>query len=81
MIAQNKQREELFGVPFKRLGNVYIGYLAGEKIDNFLEGLPGSVLYIGPVEEARFLLNFHTISGKDDLRALVYKEKLEPRSN
>ncbi len=76
VIAQNKQRDELSGVPFKRLGNVYIGYLAGEKIDDFLENLPGSVLYIGPVEEIRFLQNFHTISGKDNLRALVYKEKL-----
>lgn len=76
VIAQNKQREEFFGIPFKRLGNVYIGYLAGEKIENFIQDLPGSVLYIGPVEEARFLPNFHSILGKDDLRALVYEEKL-----
>lgn len=76
VIAQNKQRTYLKQYQFKNFGNVYIGHIPDGEIEGFIDTLPGSVMYIGPIEEGKSLTSFETINGLDMLPAFILKKKL-----
>lgn len=74
VIAQNQNKSFLGKHSFKKFGNVYVGFLPEGEIEKFIKGLQGSTLYIGPVEEEKYLTNYETINGKDGLKALVLRK-------
>lgn len=71
VISQNKERTILSNLPFKKFGNVYIGYIPNEEIQNFIENLNGSVLYITASDESRYLKNPEKVIDKDGSATLV----------
>lgn len=75
VISQNKQRFDLGEWQFKKLGNIYIGYIAESETEQFIDSLDGSVLYIGSPKMSNFLKNYETISDKDGSQSLVLKRK------
>ncbi|MCL5072456.1 MAG: glycosyltransferase family 39 protein [Actinobacteria bacterium] len=75
VIAQNKQRVSLQQYQFKKFGNVYIGDIPSENIEKYISSLPGSVFYIGTIEEEKSLTSYETIKGLDNLPAFVVKKK------
>ncbi|OGE28525.1 hypothetical protein A2867_05085 [Candidatus Daviesbacteria bacterium RIFCSPHIGHO2_01_FULL_40_11] len=75
IISQNKKRTLLNSSEFKKFDNVYIGYIPESQIENFINLLEGSVLYVGSAEDGRFLNNPELIDGLDDLKALVLEKK------
>lgn len=75
VINQNKMRDKLGKYQFKRLGNVYIGNIPDHEIEGFINNLDGPVLFLGHVEQKKSLSNFRTISGTDNLGALIMVKK------
>lgn len=75
IIAQNQNRTLLNSSPLKKFGNVYIGYIPETDVENFINLLEGSVLYIGSATDKRFLKNPEIINGLESLPALVLEKK------
>ena len=75
VIAQNRQRNILGGVKFKKLNNTYIGYIAPSEVERFLEKLPGSALYISPFEDSLFFQGYNTVFGSNGQPLLVEVSK------
>lgn len=73
-IAQNRQRTILQDLSFKKLDNIYIGYIPLQNVEKFLNDLNGSVLYIGSAEEIKSLNSYETINGLDGLPALAIRK-------
>lgn len=65
VITQNKIKEKLGRYDFKRFGNIYMGHIPDGEVDEFLEKLSGSALYIGNEQMAKTLKNYETITGLD----------------
>lgn len=72
-IVQNRQRTAVQDLKFKKLDNIYIGFVPPQNVEKFLENLGGSILYIGSAEEIKSLSSFETIAGLDGLPALAIK--------
>lgn len=51
VMTQNRQKSKIGEYSFFKYDNVYIGSLPRGNIVDFLDSLPGSVLYIGPAED------------------------------
>ena len=75
VIAQNQHGTMLNGYKFLNYGNVYIGTIPQEKTKEFLKSLPGSYLYLGPVEEKTFVEIKDVLPGPDFLPELVIAER------
>jgi len=75
VIEQNRQRSTLNSYQFKKIGNVYIGHIAGSDTEKFLAGLSGSVLYIASIDEKSNLKNYQQIEGPDGQVNLLLLEK------
>ncbi len=75
VISQNEKRTLLNSNMLKRFDNVYIGYIPGSQIEKFINSLEGSVLYIGPAGDEKFINNPESINGLDGLKALVLEKK------
>lgn len=76
IIAQNQNKTLLNNSPLKKFGNVYIGYIPDKKIEDFINALQGSVLYVGPASDQEFLSNSESIDGLDGLKALTFTKKV-----
>ncbi|MFH0937189.1 MAG: glycosyltransferase family 39 protein [Candidatus Daviesbacteria bacterium] len=75
VIEQNKNPYFLSGYKFKKFGNILIGSVNKENIANFLDDLPGSVLYIGVPSEKEVLPQSEMIFGKDQLPSFIVVRK------
>ncbi len=75
VISQNEKRTLLNSNMLKRFDNVYIGYIPESQIEKFINSLEGSVLYIGPAGDEKFLNSPESINGLDGLKALVLEKK------
>lgn len=76
IIAQNQNRVVLNNSPMKKFDNVYIGYIPDKGIEEFIDKLKGSVLYIGPADDQGFLNNSESVYGLDGLKALTLMRKI-----
>lgn len=77
VIAQNKNRQSLQNLSFKKFDNIYIGYIPDENVQKFSESLGGSVLYIGTPDSSKYLKNYETITGKNGLPVLAISKKVD----
>lgn len=77
VLEQNKTQVQIGEYKFRKYDNVYIGYIPDSQAERFLGLLEGSVLYLGPAEDKKFLNKPELINGLDGLSALVL-EKKEP---
>ena len=75
VISQNQQRTKLGDLQFKKFGNVYIGQIPDSQINDFINNLNGSVLFIGSSSERQNVENYQILSGKDKQDALIVKKK------
>lgn len=73
VIAENRKRSGLNGVNFKKIENVYIGYISPSELEQFSKSLRGSVLYLGPGEDIYSLADFEVINAPDNSAAVVIK--------
>lgn len=71
VISQNNKKTILSNLSFKRFGNVYIGYISNKEIQNFIQNLDGSVLYITTLDGLKYLKNSEKIVSKDGVVTLV----------
>lgn len=74
-IDQNQKRSDLNNFKFKKFDNTYIGYIPEAQVEEFLEDLPGSVLYIGSMHATTFLKDYQTLNSPDQQVAVVFKTK------
>ncbi len=59
---------------FRKQDNIYLGPIPDSAAQKFLDGLSGSIMYIGPVNDAKYLKGgYSTLLGKDKQDALVVK--------
>lgn len=75
VLEQNKSQTQIEEYKFRRYGNVYIGYIPDSQVEGFTGSLEGSVLYIGPSEDRKFLNQSELINGLDGRSALVLEKK------
>jgi 4-amino-4-deoxy-L-arabinose transferase-like glycosyltransferase len=76
-ISKGKQEiVQISGINFVRYGNVYLGDIPGSRVEEVLNNLNGSYLYLGPIEQKKDLKNYSTISGKQNDEILVVKKRL-----
>lgn len=73
VLEQNKTQIQTGEYKFRRYGNVYIGYIPDTRIEDFINSLDGSVLFIGDREDKRYLQGFEIVNGKDGENALILK--------
>lgn len=74
VIAQNEQQTSLGRYQFRKYGNVYIGPVPDSDAEKFLSGLTGSILYIGPDGDQKYINSYETIKGMDGKIDLVTKK-------
>lgn len=74
VISQYKGGVLLEGYSFKKYENVYLGYIPNEQIESFIQNLNKNVLFIGIASQKQYLKNYDTLSGKDNLEALVIRK-------
>lgn len=75
VLEQNKTQTQIGEYKFRRYDNVYIGYIPDSRVEGFMSSLEGSILYIGPAEDRKFLNKSELINGLDGLSALVLEKK------
>ena len=75
VISQNIQRTNLEGRNFKKINNVYIGYVPNEMDKSFIEKLNGTVLYITAPSEEKYTEGYDTIIGKEGLPQIIFFKK------
>lgn len=71
VISQYKGGVLLEGYNFKKYENVYLGYIPNDGIESFIQNLNKKALFIGIASQKQYLKNYKTLSGKDNLEALV----------
>lgn len=74
VISQNYSKYTLANYSFKKMENVFIGALPESNIQDFMEKLEGSILYVGPASDAKFLKEFNKIEGPDKTPILITKK-------
>lgn len=75
VIGQRKKQASLNGYSFKKFDNVYIGSIPEGEINDFLNSLGSSVLYLGPQNQRQDVLNYTIIQGPDNLPMYLKIEK------
>lgn len=71
VISQNQHRSNLGNQRFKKFGNVYIGNIPERGLNQFLNSLGGSVLYLGSIWEKEALGDYQVVYGRDLLPAFL----------
>ncbi len=74
VIGQNKEKTILQNYKFKKMDNVYIGGPNKEEVVDFIKNLPGTVMYIGAVNDQE-ALGGNFVFGKDQLPSLIIYTK------
>ncbi|MCL4367276.1 glycosyltransferase family 39 protein [Patescibacteria group bacterium] len=75
VIQQNEHSTNLAGFQFFQYGHVFIGSIPDSLKMQFLQSLPGSVLYIGPAEDKNLFQNYQAVStpeGTDILTTIKF---------
>lgn len=75
VLENNLQKVKLQDFMFKKYGNVYFGYIPEASVKEFVNSLPGSVLYIGSPDAGKNTVGFDVYMGDDNLPALAVFEK------
>lgn len=75
VLEQNKSQTQIGEYKFRKYSNVYIGYIPDSQVEGFINSLEGSVLYIGPQDDRKFLKSPEIINGLDGIGALVLEKK------
>lgn len=65
IISQNKKSTRVGDLEFKKFDNVYIGNIPISKVEEFINSLDGSVLFLDNPKEAASLHNYQTIAEKN----------------
>lgn len=68
IIDQHKTHLQKYS--FKRYDNVYFGSIPESDIDNFLNKLPGKILYIGNLSDMKSLKDYETVNGLGSIQML-----------
>lgn len=76
IIANNKERTDLGGYKFKQFGNVFLGTISQEELVEFINGLSGKAIYIGPFIEAELFDKYQILYDKDQVPSGVIYQKL-----
>ncbi len=76
VLEQNQRQTEINDKLFRKYGNVYLGSIPDSSVGSFLKSVNGSILYIGPESDLKYLQGYEVVEGKDKLKALVI-EKLK----
>jgi hypothetical protein len=74
VVYAEKNRITLQNKQFKQFGNVYIGGVPDSEAEEFLNTLPGKVLYFANSEQMETLQNYSIVTGKDNLVSYIVKE-------
>lgn len=74
VVNAEKNRITLNNKQFKQFGNVYIGGVPDTEAEEFLNALPGRVLYFANSEQMESLQNYSVVTGKDNLVSYIVKE-------
>lgn len=77
VIKQNRSPARIGEYKFFKYDNVYIGSLPNTRVKQFIQDIPGSVLYIGAAKEQPYLENYKTIRGFDEQPDLIVTAKGE----
>lgn len=75
IIDRNNNKINLGKYTFKKFGNVYIGNIPNQEIDNFLDNLRARVLYLGDLTDLKYLKSYETINGVDNTNSLVLTKR------
>lgn len=75
VIEQNQNPAKIGEYSFFKYGNVYIGSLPNSRLKQFIQDLPGSVLYIGAPKQEPYMENYKIIRGFDSEPDLVITAK------
>lgn len=75
VISQNKDRAILQDLHLKKFDNVYIGYIPDGEIQRVINGLDGSVFFVGTPDLTDHVANFEVINGGDYLPAIILSRK------
>lgn len=75
LIRQNQGKTMLAGFPVKKLDNVFFGSIDENQLMQFINDLPGSVLYIGTRSDKQYLENYEIITDFINEEVLIIKRK------
>lgn len=75
VINQNNQKTSVGEYQFKKFENVYIGYIPDGNIQEFINSLNGSVLFIGSVNQKEYIKDHESIENKDKTVAFILTRK------
>lgn len=75
VINQNKNRSLLSNYPMKKFDNVFIGRIPENELLNFINQAPGSLLYLGPTSEGKYLIDYEIIESLNKEAVLALKRK------
>jgi len=74
VILQNKDNIKIGNYKFKKFDNVYIGHIPKGDINQFVENLDGTVLFIGNPDLKDAIRNYETILDQKGLSILAIKK-------
>lgn len=75
VIGQNRNKGMLAGYSLKQFNNVFIGAIPEGDLLNFINGIQGSVLYVGSKFEKDYLNDIENIEGLNKEIVLIMKRK------
>lgn len=77
VISQNIKRKKLDEYDVKQYENVYIVGVPNTRMENFINSLPGKILFLGDYDEEGFLLkDYKKVETGDRIKYLITKEKI-----
>ncbi len=76
VLLQNKAKTLLGGLLFEKFDNVYIGSIPDGLENDFIDHLPGTVIFMGYPDQSRNLALPQMVGGRDKLPAIVVRQKL-----
>lgn len=75
ILGQNQHQVQVGDYKFRKYGNIYIGPIPDSSVQEFLGGLKGAVLYVGPeTDQKDFSGEYQSVNGLDNQKALVVKK-------
>jgi len=75
IIANNQEKIILEGYRFKKFENVYLGSVPEENLVNFIDVLPGKIMYVGPFSEANLFSKYEILYDRDKVPSGIVYEK------
>jgi len=75
IISNNQEKTILEGYRFKKFENVYLGSVPEENLVNFIDVLPGKIMYVGPFSEANLFSKYEILYDRDKVPSGIVYEK------